>query len=74
MKKLIIILSVALLSLVGASAVNAAISPAPELNPIDCELPVLAPPPEGCRYIRIEVRGGCPIYRLICISEEPQQA
>ncbi|KAB8155018.1 hypothetical protein EZY14_003815 [Kordia sp. TARA_039_SRF] len=38
-------------------------------EPIDspCEEPVLAPPPEGCRYIKI---GPCR-YRLICLQITP---
>lgn len=38
-------------------------------EPIDspCEEPVLPPPPEGCRYIKI---GPCR-YRLICLQITP---
>ncbi|WP_108114429.1 hypothetical protein [Kordia periserrulae] len=38
-------------------------------EPIDspCEEPVLAPPPEGCRYIKI---APCS-YRLVCLQITP---
>jgi len=44
-----------------------ALAPGPIELP--CEEPVLAPPPEGCRYIRI---GPCR-YKLICLTITPIQ-